>query len=571
MDPVELLNRARGEGVELDLVNGDLVLEAPRSKSSLVQELHSRKAEIIAHLRGETLEDESAVTVSIAWKYKAFPAQILPRAIKEYVMSASRAIGCDPSFIALPLLCCLARSIGNNRVIRLKKGWTEPPVIWAAIIGKSGTYKTPALQLATAPLERKQNQAMNNFSEAQEKHAIEQAQYERDLQIWRRSKDNGPPPRKPREPTCTRYLTSDCTIEALAALLSVQKDGILVCRDELAGWLGGIAEYKGGRGSDLGHWLSCWSAAPFTVDRKTGPIKVIRVPRAAVSLVGGIQPDILRRAIGREHMQDGLCARLLLAMPNVGDVVWTEETVNPQMESELETIFDRLSSLEPAADENGQSEPYPLDLTPEARVTWIEYFNRHRGELRELDDDLAAAWTKLEAYTARLALIFQLCSWATDEAQGDSIDENSINAAIVLSDWFGGEAKRVYGLLAESEECREQQELVQWIARSGGSITNRELAHRRARYRHPGAAAEALESLVKAGHGKFEVIRIDGRGRPSRRFVLSPVTVTHSSDTKGIANSVTVTNGQDDHQGLRNGNSVDLPNRLSGESHDGLG
>jgi hypothetical protein len=56
------------------------------------------------------------------------------------------------------------------------------------------------------------------------------------------------------------------TIEALAALLAVQFAGLLVLRDEL----GGIAEYKGGKGSDLGHWLASWSRVPLTVDRKTG-------------------------------------------------------------------------------------------------------------------------------------------------------------------------------------------------------------------------------------------------------------------------------------------------------------
>ena len=29
--------------------------------------------------------------------------------------------------------------------------------------------------------------------------------------------------------------------------------------DELAGWLGGMDQYKSGRGSDSAHWLSMWS------------------------------------------------------------------------------------------------------------------------------------------------------------------------------------------------------------------------------------------------------------------------------------------------------------------------
>ena len=103
------------------------------------------------------------------------------------------------------------------------------------------------------------------------------------------------------EPVCERYVTTDTTIEALAAMLAGQFDGLLVSRDELAGWLGGMAEYKGGKGSDLGHWLACWSGVPLTVDRKTGAVKMLHVPRAAVSIVGGIQPGVLQGAIGREH------------------------------------------------------------------------------------------------------------------------------------------------------------------------------------------------------------------------------------------------------------------------------
>ncbi|MEQ8836526.1 MAG: DUF3987 domain-containing protein, partial [Lacipirellulaceae bacterium] len=138
-------------------------------------------------------------------------------------------------------------------------------------------------------------------------------------------------------------------------------------------------EYKGGKGSDLGHWLAVWSAGALTVDRKSGPIRMMHVPRAAVSLVGGVQPGVLRTAIGREHMQDGLCARLLLAMPRPRPVVWTDETVSPEVEQRMAEVFDRLCELEPAGaaslddeyeGEVPEPEPFPLDLTPEAKAVW---------------------------------------------------------------------------------------------------------------------------------------------------------------------------------------------------------
>jgi uncharacterized protein DUF3987 len=456
--------------------------------------------------------------------YKPFPFDALPSRIGDYVRAASKAIGCESSFIALPMLAALARAIGNKRVIRLKRTWTEPAIIWAAIIGKSGTHKTPALQAAMKFLDRRQAESMAKHTENLRSYEQELAQYEREYAAWKRGKSDEQPPPKPEEPACNRFTTSDCTIEALASLLSTQFDGLLVTRDELAGWLGGIAEYKGGKGSDLGHWLACWSAQPLTVDRKTGTIKMIHVPCAAVSLVGGIQPGVLRSAIGREHMQDGLCARLLLAMPPSKHVVWTDDTVDQRTESSLDEVFDRLLLLEPAANENGAPEPVPLDLTAEAKRVWVEYFNRHRAELVDLDDDLASAWSKLEAYAARFALIFQLCTWAAGDASaGHAIDEGSIRKAIELSDWFGGEAKRVYGMFVEDAQDQEQRELIELIQRKGGSITSRELMRSCFRIKKATEAEAALESLVKTKIGKWEPVeRQGGPGRPTRKFVLNP-------------------------------------------------
>ncbi|MGC1273446.1 MAG: YfjI family protein [Planctomycetaceae bacterium] len=449
-------------------------------------------------------------------RWQPFPVDALPEAVGNYVRALATAIGCDAAYIALPLLACLARAIGNRRVVRLKRTWIEAAILWIAIVGKSGTHKTPALKATTAILNRRQAKAIEDHKRALQQYETDKALYERELAAWKRSKTEDPPPWEPEEPVCERFLTSDATIEALVDRLASQFDGLLVMRDELAGWLGGIAEYKGGRGSDLGHWLASWSGEPITVDRKTGLRKLLHCPRAAVSLAGGIQPGVLRSAIGREHLQDGLCARLLLTMPPSRPIRWRDEIVDPAIERDLEAVFSRLFALEPAADPDGNPAPFPVDLSPAAKSIWIEYYDRHRAELAELNDDLAAAWSKLEAYAARLALIFALCDGR------DEIDADSITNAIRLTDWFGNEARRVYGLFGETDDDRDRREVIDLIERRGGRITERELSRSGPRrFREPGAAETALQGLVATGLARWEHIRTTDRGgRPTRVCVL---------------------------------------------------
>ena len=128
--------------------------------------------------------------------YTPFPVKALPAVVADYVSAAAAAIGCDLAFIAMPLLACLARAIGNNRVIRLKDTWTEFAILWAAIVGKSGTHKTPAIQAAMHHLQRKQSTAITEYQAALAKYKEDLAIYERD----HTKHGNSPTKKKPSHP-----------------------------------------------------------------------------------------------------------------------------------------------------------------------------------------------------------------------------------------------------------------------------------------------------------------------------------------------------------------------------------
>jgi hypothetical protein len=483
-----------------------------------------------------------------------FPTDALPKVVADFVHRGATALGCDESYIALPLLTMLSSAVGNSRRVQLKRSWCEPAIFWTVVVGESGTLKSPALDLATKPIRRVQDAAFRQHAQDMEQYNQEKAIFEADLAQWKKSgrKNGEPPPEAPAEPIASRYTTTDCTIEALAVLLQEQPRGLLVARDELSGWINSFDAYKSCRGADVAHWLSMHRAGSLTVDRKIGR-RVIHVPRAAVCITGTVQPRALASAlVGRynsqdteamdkhekEHFDNGLAARLLFAMPPKKPKKWTDDDIPYSFEKSLEDLVEKLLDLEMVVDEKGLSQSYDLPLSSQGRRAWIQFYNLHAEETAELTGDLAAAWAKLEGYAARFALLIHLIRHACDDpslSNPDEIDEQSIEAGVVISRWFGNEASRVYQVLnasREKPETQEKRELVRIIKEKGDRITVRELMRASRKYRDRATEAEAaLDSLVKSKVGVWEnEDHAGGSGRPVKVFRLI-------SSTAGDTNS----------------------------------
>jgi hypothetical protein len=305
--------------------------------------------------------------------YRPFPVEALPAPIAEYVRQGAMALGCDAAFLALPALAVAASVIGNTRTFRLKRGWEEPCIFWSAVVADSGTLKTPAYVKAVGYLYRLQRQLLIEYK-------VKAAQYQEDLQAYReaksKAKEEGTDPGEPPEPpVLQRVVCSDTTIEKLADILQDNIRGTLVARDELAGWLGSFTRYKGKQGNtDLPNWLEMFRAGTVIVDRKTTERKTLFIPRAAVSVTGGIQPGVLTRSLTAEFLDAGLPARLLMAMPPKLRKRWTEAEVAPEVEQAYRDMLDKLLALD-FDTRDGEKVPYILELSKEAKDAWVAFYN----------------------------------------------------------------------------------------------------------------------------------------------------------------------------------------------------
>jgi len=460
-------------------------------------------------------------------RYIPFPVEALPEPVRRFVIEASTAIGCDASFVALPLLSGLASAVGNSRRLQLKRSWSEPAILWTGVVAESGTMKSPAMEAALRPIRARQQQHIREHAEALEAFRAEYAVWELADAEWKATAKKemkagraageiaADRPAAPAPPVCPRTWTDDTTTEALIKLLQENRGSILVTRDELAGWLGSFDRYASGAGGDAARWIEVHGGRSLMVDRKTSGM--MSVERAAVSITGGIQPEILRRVVTQEHRDSGLAARLLLACPPRKPKRWTEADIDPFTETAMDSLFDRLYALEPDRDQFDVERPRMVRLTPEAKRVWIRFADDHALAGTAMVGDEAASWAKLEGYAARFALVFHLVRVASDDqsiADPDVVDLASIEMAIALVRWFCREVDRVYAILRGGEDDRDRRRLEEWInARHGGVASVRDLTHGLRAFKGDREKAKAaLYDLVASGRADWE----HGGGRPGR-------------------------------------------------------
>ena len=427
------------------------------------------------------------------------------------------ALGVDPSYLATALLATLAGTIGNSRVIRLKRGWTEPAVFVVRIGGRQRDPEVTSDRRRDKARPARQAKAIEVYRQEMEEYERDLDQYKADLDAWRHGgkKKGEPPPEELVKPVCQRFTCSDVTVEAAAVLLADARRGLLLIRDELAGWIGGFDQYKGGgRGADTAHWLTIYGARDILVDRKNGDRQTIFVRRAAVSIVGGIQPETLRRVLGAKHFENGLAARLLLAMPPREAKHWTEAEIDDLLDQRIGRLFDRLYEIEPNRDDNDQVEPVVLGLSAAGKAAWIDFYDRHAQRQADASGEQAAALAKAEGAAARLALIVHCVREAAgDRTASDQIDDQDVGSGVALALWYADEAERVYHVLQETDDGKLRRQVVELIGRQGGRITAAGLRQRSRHFADSDDAEQFLEELVKAGSRHVGGDRQDRRRR----------------------------------------------------------
>lgn len=248
--------------------------------------------------------------------FAEFPApgvdlSCLPDTIAAYAAECGELIGVEPGMVALPAIVACAAALHDDVTIQPKRhesSWTESARLWCAIVGNPSVKKSPAIRRATKRLRKID-------ADLAEENARTSADYQDQLEQFKDAKKEarktGEAIKAPERPRMGQMIVEDITVEKLTDVLADNARGVLCINDELSGWFGSMDAYSGGKAGnkDRAAWLQAYNGGFRRVDRvQRGTVSV---PNFSVSMIGGIQPDSIRR-IAKDMTDDGLMQRFMI-------------------------------------------------------------------------------------------------------------------------------------------------------------------------------------------------------------------------------------------------------------------
>ena len=389
------------------------------------------------------------------------PLGVLPPMLQDFCRTAAFSAESNEAMVLAFLLPALAGAIGSSYQIEVKPGHREPSVIWTAIIGETGTSKSPTKNVVFEPIEAWTRQKAKEFRAAKSKH-------QEDLERWTRTprEERG---EKPEPPILEQFKVNNTTIEALAELWEKNPRGVLLLADELLSFVGGMNQYKGGHGSDRQAALELWNCQPLTIARKSGTISI---PRPALSLTGGIQPGVLHE-LAPKNRADGFIERFLMlfAKPEIKDV--RRGAVDPAPLEEWSKLLHRL--LDTCAI-GPDTEIQTVRFDDRAQELFYDQVNLHRKLMRSFPAKAVGIARKIEAYAGRIALVMHLARYYSGESVNPLLaDGRDVEAGWALARWFERHALLARGLMSLSDEDLVLQKVIRWMTKQGGEAALRDV------------------------------------------------------------------------------------------------
>lgn len=391
-----------------------------------------------------------------------FNLELMPGgSFSDFIHDISERMQCPPDYVAVTVMTMLSTVIGKSYQIKPKKyddGWCVVCNLWALILGRPSTLKSPAMEEAIKPLKRAEIDAKKEYDDAFKSYQIdvEFADINKktgQTKIKELIKNNNKVEARAlmestyeeiEKPIRRRFIVIDTTIEKLGELLNENTNGLLHKRDELSGFLKTIDSEN--RPNDRAFYLEAFNGSGSYCYDRVGR-GTIDIESMTLSMIGTIQPGrfagYVGAAIKQGHGDDGLAQRFQLSVYPDEPKRWenidrySDKSSKNKVYDTITVLIERIKDI---------VDPVILSFSPEGQRVFNEWREElENTKLRNTDDHpaLLSHLAKYRSLMPSLALIIHI----VDEYQVSEISPVSERAAIKASAWceyLESHARRIY-------------------------------------------------------------------------------------------------------------------------------
>jgi Protein of unknown function (DUF3987)/Bifunctional DNA primase/polymerase, N-terminal len=353
------------------------------------------------------------------------------------LQTTAKNFGISLEILVFCLLPILSARIPSETRLLINPGtdYSVPALRWIALVGETGTKKSPVLKTLLAPLMSIQKQMAIAYK-------AEKDAYDKEYTLWKNKKGN----ESEKEPTPPAPMVdcyfSDFTIESIGQSISDRpQDSYLVFVDELAGFFNSMDAYRKG-GGDRQKWLDLYNAGALKINRKGSP--TIFCPHTSVSILGGLQPSVLAQMIKQDaNAGDGLWNRFMFCS--------LSQTKTKAFSDNSISLFDCLFSLYTNL---ASAPPSEHILSDAAKPLWEAWHDEiEERVMNEPSDLLRGTYAKAEGIAGRNALIVHRAIAAQQGATPASeVSSDVMEKAIEWTQWELGQTLLEYQRLGLTDD-----------------------------------------------------------------------------------------------------------------------
>jgi uncharacterized protein DUF3987/bifunctional DNA primase/polymerase-like protein len=402
----------------------------------------------------------------------------------------ARSLGVNSDAItaaAVAVAGSLIPATNRLQMYQNRSSWPVLCVLWTALVGDPGSAKSAAVKAAPAFAAPVNKRWSADF--AKEMAEYDRAELAYSAQTSKKSKTQAAPSEdevhpadlvvKPTPPRARSKISNDSTTEATVTRLAETPEiaPLIQYSDELSGWLGGMDAYRAKGAKDRALWLEAKEGASYRVDRQgRGSIEA---PNLAVSIIGGIQDDLIAR-LAPDLQTDGLLQRFaLVAIRQLG--LGEDNAEDPAIEAAIPRVALALASL-------GET-TYRFEPQAAQELWAIKAFKAREMARPDVPSGLKTWLAKTDAEFGRYALAFHLIEWAVLAEVLETPPDTLISADTArrarqyVEEFLYGHALFIHTTVLDGADDDHE---VRWIAgyiltRDSQKLTGREIGRARPR------------------------------------------------------------------------------------------